>query len=163
MIEMPELLKHVTFLHGLAETDLKWIAEVAELREIHPGGVVFREGERTPFIFVVVEGRVSLEICAPGLGCMNVHTVGEGELLGWSPLLDTGPMTATARAVVPTRVLALHAPQLIALSRHTPRLETELMRRTAQALAQRLNATRLQLLDVYRHEVPVGVGEGGLR
>jgi len=160
MIE-PELLGTVRFLEGIAPDDLSQIAGIAEVQEMSAGGVVFREGMKSQHVYLVLEGRVALEIRVPGRGAVSIQTVSTGELLGWSPMLETSPMTATARAVNSTRLLVLHAPQLVALGEHNPRLGLELMRRTALALAQRLNATRLQLLDVYRHELPVVPEEGG--
>jgi CRP-like cAMP-binding protein len=156
-----EMLESLRFLHGLAPAHLQHIASIAELRELPGGMVVFREGERSGFVYVVLEGRVALEVHVPGRGQATLHTIGPGELLGWSPIFTQGPMTATARAVGPCRLVALNAPQLLALAEHEPRFGMELMRRTAAALAQRLGATRLQMLDVYRHELPLARDEGG--
>ena len=61
---------------------------------------------------------------------------------------------ATARAIRPTRVVSINGNQLMALCEHNPRFGFEFMRRVVAALARRLNATRLQLLDVYSHELP---------
>ena len=64
-------------------------------------------------------------------------------------------MTATARVLEPATLLILDSRQLITLCEHNPRFGYEFMRRTALAISQRLSATRLQLLDIYRHELPV--------
>jgi CRP-like cAMP-binding protein len=64
-------------------------------------------------------------------------------------------MTATARVLEPTTLLLIDAKQLAALCEHNPRFGYEFMRRTALVLSQRLSATRLQLLDIYHHELPV--------
>jgi hypothetical protein len=55
----------------------------------------------------------------------------------------------------PTTLLILDARQLVTLCEHNPRFGYEFMRRTALALSQRLSATRLQLMDIYRHDLPV--------
>jgi CRP-like cAMP-binding protein len=159
-MRLPEGLGELRFFQGLPAGTLELLGSLAEGREVPGRGVVFREGEPSTFVHVVVAGRVALEINVPGRGAVAIHTIGPGELLGWSPLLGPGPMTATARAVVPSRLVSLHAPQLLALCEHNPALGLELMRRTARALAQRLGATRLQLLDVYRNELPAA-GERG--
>lgn len=153
MISTDEL-KQARFFQDVPDDHLKRIAEIAEGQNVASGTVVFREGDTCAYVYIVREGRVSLEIRVPGRGPVQVQTVGSGELLGWSPVLESGPMTATARSVTPSRLIALHVPQLLAVCKHDPPLGAELMRRTAQALAQRLKATRLQLLDVYRHEMP---------
>jgi CRP-like cAMP-binding protein len=156
-----EILEALHFLRGVAEEHVRRIAEIAEMRDIPAGNVVFREGDVISHVYLVATGRVSLEIRVPGRPAVQIQTIGPGELLGWSPILDAGPMTATARATIPSRLVTLHAAQLGALCRHAPQLGTEIMRRTALALAERLNATRLQLLDVYRHELPVVQDWGG--
>src|SRR5262249_27452311 len=157
-----DVLRQVRFLQDLPDDYLNQVAGIAEIRDLAPGTAVFREGEKAVHVFVVLQGRVALEISAPGRGPVQFQTVGPGELLGWSPMRGTGTMTASARVVIPTKLIALHGRQLAALGEHNPKLGMELMRRTALALAQRLNATRLQLLDVYRNELPVAAGEGGM-
>jgi CRP-like cAMP-binding protein len=156
-----EVLRQSRFLEGISAADLEQLAAAARPESYLTGAVVFREGQRLPHIFVVAEGSVALEVCTPGQGCKRIQTVGPGELLGWSPILGPGPMTATARALGPTRLVALDAAQVLAACAHNPAFGFTLMRRTAQALAARLSATRLQLLDVYRHDLPVAGPTGG--
>ncbi|MFO0845876.1 MAG: cyclic nucleotide-binding domain-containing protein [Gemmataceae bacterium] len=156
-----DLLRGVRVFEGVADDHLEALAAIAEVKEFPANAVVFREGEMTPFIYAVLDGRVGLEVRVVGRGNARIHTVGAGELLGWSPLLQLGPMTATARALTACRLIALRAPQVLALGERSPKFGAELMRRTAVALAQRLNATRLHLLDVFRTEMPVSPpGEG---
>jgi CRP/FNR family transcriptional regulator, cyclic AMP receptor protein len=63
-------------------------------------------------------------------------------------------MTASARALTDVRVVALDARAVLDLCDQDPRFGFQFMRRTAAAIAARLSATRLQLLDVYGHELP---------
>ena len=158
---LSETLKSLRFFEDIAEADLEEIASVARLENFRPGALLFHEAERQTDIFVVAEGTVSLEICLPGQGCKRIQTVGPGELVGWSPILGESPMTATARAIDRLRLVAIDAAQLLALCSHNPVFGYTLMRRTAQVLALRLNATRLQLLDVYRNEIPMYTGPEG--
>jgi len=156
-----ETLKNVRFLHDIGDDHLQHLASLAEVREVPADTVIFREGQYFPSVSLVLEGVVSLEIQVPGRGGVRVYTISAGEELGWSPVLQAGPMTATARTLAPCRLLTFSAPQVLALCAHDPALGLEFMRRTALALAQRLNATRLQLLDVYQHELPAIPDEGG--
>jgi len=48
-----------------------------------------------------------------------------------------------------TRAIAADGRQLLAICEQHPRFGYEFMKRAALALSRRLNATRLQLLDVY--------------
>lgn len=149
------ILKNVHFLHEISDDNIERIASVAGLRDLSPGAIVFREGQKESSVYLVVKGAVALEYCTPGLGCRRLQTVGAGELLGWSPILGIEEMTATARILEPTTIVAIDAKQLVALCEHDTRFGYEFMRKTALALSQRLSATRLQLLDVYSQELPV--------
>jgi CRP-like cAMP-binding protein len=155
-----EVLQHLWFLEGASEEDLRHIASVAQLAEYRVGQTLFRAGKRSSRIFLVVEGSVALKLPVPGRGNVRLYTVGSGELLGWSPLLRQLPMTATARALASSRVVAVDAGQILALCHHDSRFGFTFMQRMALALTRRLDATRLQLLDVYRHELPAGGDRG---
>jgi CRP/FNR family cyclic AMP-dependent transcriptional regulator len=149
-----DILRSLRFLHGIGDEALSTIASVAELREVPAGSVVFREGQSDSHIYLVVSGAVALEIRLTGRDPKRIQTVGAGELLGWSPVLGQISMTATARAVDPTKLIAVDATQLATYCEHNAKFGFEFMKRTALALATRLSATRLQLLDVYGHQLP---------
>jgi CRP-like cAMP-binding protein len=152
-----ELLKGLAFLAPATEEELRLLLPATRVEQHRAGSVLFREGESPSCVFLVAAGTVALEVIGPDHRARRFQTVGVGELLGWSPLLGTGPMTATARALTDARVVALDANAVLALCEQDPRFGFQFMRRTAAALAARLNATRLQLLDVYRQELPAPV------
>jgi CRP-like cAMP-binding protein len=147
-------LRNVSFLDGFAQEHLEKLAESARLVEFPEGKTIFREGEPASRIYLIVAGEVSLEICAPGVGCRRVHTVRNGELLGWSPVLEQTRLTATARTLTATRAIELNGAQVLALCEHDPCFGYEFMRRTARALERRLDTTRMQLVDAFGAEMP---------
>lgn len=142
-------LRGVDLLDELPDELLSPLAAISCVEEFPAGAVIFRQGDAAETVYLVTEGNVSLEICAPGVGCRRILTVAQGELLGWSPALDLDRMTATARALTMTRTVAADGRQLLAICEQHPRFGYEFMKRAALALSRRLNATRLQLLDVY--------------
>jgi CRP/FNR family cyclic AMP-dependent transcriptional regulator len=144
-----DTLREIRFLHGISAEHLEKIAEIAHLCDYDKCHVIFREGDVAKHLYLVVFGNVSLEICAPGLGCRRIVTVGPGELLAWSALLDQARLTATARAMETTQLVQIDAAHLLALCEQDPRFACEIMRRTMLAMATRLSAARMQLLDVY--------------
>lgn len=147
-------LREMRFLYDVEDQYLEQIAAVARLVEFPVGKVIFREGEPFRQIYLIESGSVSLEIAAPGVGPRRIHTVSQGELLGWSPVLEQARITATARTLCPTTAVEINAGQMITLCEHNPRFGYEFMRRVALALARRLHATRLQLLDIYGYQMP---------
>ncbi len=82
-------------------------------------------------------------------GLQRILTIGQGEIFGWSAVLGKAQLTAAARTMTATRAIELSGPDVLALCEQMPSLGYQLMRCTALALAKRLTATRLQLLDLY--------------
>jgi CRP/FNR family cyclic AMP-dependent transcriptional regulator len=145
-------LDKVTFMRGLSNEYRERLISAGQFKSYQPEICIFHEGQSSAEVYLLAEGQVALETSVPGQGPMRVQTVSAGELLGWSPVLGQGVMTATARALTPCRVLALNAAKILAFAEEDPQFVLEFMRRTAITLAQRLNATRLQLLEAYGHE-----------
>lgn len=156
-----DTLQEIHFLHDIGTTRLEQIARIARLRRFNPGDVVFRQGDPAQYVYLVAHGNVSLEICAAGAGCKPILTLGTGELLGWSAVLEQTCFTARARALEPTRLIEINVAQLLTMFNHDPQFGYELMHRTALALAKRLSATRMQLLNVYGDQLPVVGQETG--
>jgi hydrogenase maturation protease len=156
----PELLRGLAFLSPLTDDEASTLAAAATV-ECHPEGtVLFREGDTLRTVWVVVSGEVGIEVRGADRRPRRLQTVGAGELLGWSPVLARGYMTATARALTGVRLLALNADAVLGLCEADPRFGYQFMKRVAAAVASRLNATRLQLLDIFGPEV-LAVPEGG--
>ncbi len=78
-----------------------------------------------------------------------LQTIGAEEILGWSWLIPPYQWRFDARAVELTRAIALDGQCLRNKCEANSRLGYELLKRVAQVFAERLLATRLQLLDVY--------------
>lgn len=147
-----ETLKDIRFLQDFSDDHLQHLASLAEIQEFPAGGVVFREGQSSSSMYLVIRGNITLEINVPTRGAMQFQTVGPGELLGWTPVLGLGPMTATASAQAPSTLLVLNAAQIRSLCASDLSFGFALMQRIAQVLASRLSATRLLLMDLYREE-----------
>lgn len=144
-------LRELEFLRGVDEEHLQRLADLGEFVDFPEGTVIFNEGEPASHCYLIVDGSVLLEICGPG-GCTRILTIGEGDILGWSSMLGKAELTAAARTISPTRAIELSGEKVLALCEQIPVLGYQLMRCTALALAKRLTATRLQLLDLYGSE-----------
>src|SRR3972149_10342823 len=94
---LTQTLQEIHFLQDMAPDHLEQIANIAQIRDFDEYDVVFREGQPAKHMYLVMFGNVALEICSPGAGCKQILTVGPGELLGWSSLLEQSCYTARAR------------------------------------------------------------------
>jgi CRP/FNR family transcriptional regulator, cyclic AMP receptor protein len=157
------VLRRVQFLEDASDEFLDRLAPRAQIVTVPAGRLVFRQGDVANSFYLLLEGSVSLEICAPAIGCKRILTVEPGELLGLSSALAQPRMTATARALTDILAIGLDGPGCLAICESEPRFGYELMKRTALALAKRLNATRLQLLNVYGDQMPTVADERAVR
>ena len=113
------------------------------------GAYIFTEGEEANEFFLIRHGRVAREVFAPHRKPAVVETLGEGDILGWSWLLPPYHWRFDARAVEQTRAIALDGRCLRRKCEENHDLGYELLKRFAKIIERRLEAARLQLLDVY--------------
>lgn len=149
--EMLHALRELRFAAGLSDEDVYKLAGISELVSFPAGKTIFTEGSIAEHIFLLRNGRVELRMCAPAQGCMTMLTVEGGDLLGWSPALTQGEMTATAVTIKDTQAIKIAAETLKALCDADHDIGYEMMKRIAIALSRRLTATRLQVMDMHAH------------
>jgi len=154
---LTEELAGVSFLLNLGQPYIGEIALLAQLREYPEGTLVFRQGQDSPFIYLVLAGKVGLETEEPPGDRVRVYTAGPGELVGWSPVLGCRAMTATARAVTRTRLAVLSVDRILALCERDPRFGWAFQRQIALALSERLRQTRRCLARAHNHRLPAAV------
>jgi CRP-like cAMP-binding protein len=147
-----DTLDKLTFCKGLSREYQQRLLSLGEIKTYRPGERLFFEGQTSEHVYLLTLGQAALETSVPGHGPMRVQTVEPGELLGWSPVLGLGVMSATAHALTSCCALALDARRVLALADEDPKFVLEFMRRTAITLARRLQATRLQLVEAYAWE-----------
>jgi CRP-like cAMP-binding protein len=113
------------------------------------GKFLFRDGDDANTFYVIRAGRVAIEIFSPKRGPITVQTVREGEVLGWSWLFPPYKWHFDARALELTRAISLDGKCLRNKCEEDHDLGYELMKRFSEVMIQRLQATRLQVLDLY--------------
>jgi CRP/FNR family transcriptional regulator, cyclic AMP receptor protein len=144
----PLLSKH-PFFEGLEPNHLKTLTGCASNVHFPGGQMIFKEGEEANQFFLLREGRVAIEVFVEARGPVTIQTLSAGEILGWSWLVPPYYWRFDARAVDEVRALALDGKCLREKCETDPRLGYELLKRFAVIISRRLEATRIQLLDVY--------------
>lgn len=144
----PLLAEH-PFFNGLTRAQLDLLTGCASNTRFEAGDFIFREGEEATSFYVIRHGKVAIEVYVPSRGAITIATLGEGDILGWSWLLPPFQWKFDARALELTRALALDGECLRRKSEEDHDLGYELLKRFAAIMEQRLQATRLQLLNIY--------------
>lgn len=149
MESLEPILEQHPFFHGLDGKYIQLIVGCASNVRFNAGEFLFREGEEANQFYILRPGKVALEIFVPERGPITIETVGEGQILGWSWLIPPHYWHFNARAVELTRAIALDGKCLRNKCEEDHDLGYELLKRFAHIVEMRLQATRLQLLDVY--------------
>lgn len=144
-----ETLQEMDFGQNLKPEHLKKLAAMATELEFPANATIFQEGQLSDKVYLIVDGMVAVEIFVPSRGRVTILTLRKRQTLGWSPLFENKPNTASGRAMVPTKTLALDANQLRNVCHEDHELGCALGWRVAETIAGRLKATRLQLLDIF--------------
>jgi CRP/FNR family cyclic AMP-dependent transcriptional regulator len=143
------ILAEHNFFKGLEDRYLDLLVGCASNVRIDAGEFFFRQGEEANQFYLIRHGLVSVEMFATGRGAITVQTVGEGDVLGWSWLIPPYRWMFDARATQLTRAFALDGKCLRDKFAKDHDLGFELLSRFVPIIEQRLNATRLQLLNCY--------------
>ncbi len=149
------VLKNLRFSESLPPHVLEAIAGAATLCDFPAGTVLFREGAQNDKLMIVATGRVALDVRVPGRGDVRILSLGPGDMVAWSALFGGGRMTTSAVTLQDTQLVAIPAAEVMSLCESDPSFGYNLMRQVALALANRLVATRLQLLDLFADTAPV--------
>jgi CRP-like cAMP-binding protein len=144
-----EYLASHPFFEGLDADSITELAGCARNEHVRAGQYLFREGGSAEHFYVIMHGRIALELFSPGSGAHTVESAGEGEVLDWPWLIPPYKWFFDARAVEPTSVVSLDSACLRRKSEADPRLGYDLVQRVAQVMSHRLQATRVRLLDLY--------------
>lgn len=148
--EVVEELSRHPFFAGFGDDDIEKLAGCVEgVTAFEADAVVFRAGGEAKRCYLMKEGEVALEVHSPGAGSRIIQTVARGEVLGWSWLFPPFRWAFDARVLTPSTALVLDGDALRSLIAEDHDLGYEVMTRFAGLIVERLQATRLQLLDLY--------------
>ncbi len=152
--ELVKALQAIPWFQVMTPEHFTKISSIARIVKFEPGQVIFHEGDKEDFLYVVLEGRVAIEISIPGRGRVRILTADAMDEVGWSSVTPViRQRTAGARAVLPSRLVAFDAAELRKLCDDDHDFGYFVLRRLANVVAGRLLTTRLQLLDMFANPV----------
>jgi len=152
-IEKIIFLREVSFFAGMTIDQLKILASVSEEEIFEEDAMIFKEGDPGGVLYVVVRGRVGIEIPGKRAGStMRIATVEAYSYFGEMRLFDESRRSERAVALSDTLTLKLRREPLIALTRQYPDLSLKLINVLSQRLRE-ANERIAQLTSVRPHEL----------
>lgn len=138
------------FLTGMSPGQIQVLADSAMLKHFDNGELIFDEGDVANRFYLILDGKIALEASRKDAEPQLVQYIGAGDVLGWSWLFAPYYWHFSARAAAATDAIFFYGTRLRDQCEHDKSLGYELMKRMAQTVIQRLQATRKQLVDSQR-------------
>jgi len=146
---LEEMIVSHPFWAGLNPRFLDLLKKCATFQRFDVGQSIFQEGGHADNFYLIQKGRVTLHAFVPGRGAVTVQTVSGGDALGWSWLFPPHQWHFSAHSSDPTEAIVFGAKLLRDEAEQNHDFGYELTKRVSKMLLQRLQETRLLLVDFY--------------
>ncbi len=145
--EVEGFLSRLDFFAGLDPESIAFLATTARAVRLEAGTVLFRHGEEAVSFYLIVSGRVIVDIPAIEGPNIEIQHLGDGELLGWSWLISPYKWSFQARALEQTEVLEFDGQRVREQCEADPAFGYDMCKRFSALMAARLEAARRVLMD----------------
>ncbi len=147
--ELIESIQNIPWFLDLDPTQIERLAGIAGIRSIAEGELLFREGDREDFMYVILEGQLGLDAYVPSQGTHNIYTADPLDILGWSSMTPVvRQRTASATALSPVRLLRFESSALHRMCDEDHDLGYLIMKRIANVCASQYLVNRIVLYDL---------------
>lgn len=157
----PEKLRFFPFFAGQDEYMLKEIAYISEEITLNPGEWLFHQNDPALHLYVVLDGAVSLALAiylnGTGEKIEKLGSVGRGEILGWSSLVNPYIYTMGVHSNTKTQLIKIKAGALRQLMEDNPKYGYYLLKNLIEVITERLDYKCIQLLSLV---VPANKNKG---
>ncbi len=137
-------LKQSDLFWGISQNVIQTITAKAVQQEFQAGDTIFKADEPADCFFVLIKGKVKLELRATGRKVYSSDRV--GEIFGWSALIGRKGYSATVICDQQTMVLKFHKDNIHHLLDQDPESAAIFYKQLASALGNRL-LTVYELLE----------------
>lgn len=137
-------------LAELTDLDISRLVAAGEVRAVEPGVEIIREGVETPWLFILVSGKLEVEA-----GLMHTHLADlyPGQLVGEMAFVDKRASSAVVRVKEASSLLAISRPAIEALITSDPSFGVRFFRGIASLVIRRLRST-IRTLAYHEPEEP---------
>ena len=146
----PEELEKIYLLRDLTPEMLEEIQPLVEMRDYQNREVIFREGDKALYLYMLLRGKVLLEVPASDSILISLGAIKPGFSFGWSSLLPESTYTAHAVCTEASDVLMVPGNRLLDLMEKDHHLGFRIMEGVVHILKRRLERRTEQFLKTLR-------------
>lgn len=147
MVTIDDLKKFRVF-KGLDDSELASIVELCRERTFGKGAFCFSQGRRAMELHLCRAGKVDIVVeleQSSGKVEETVHTASEGQIFGWSAVVEPHIYTASARCIEKTEDICIKGTDLLKLFEQNTGIGYMVMRNLSYCVSSRLTDIRQKL------------------
>jgi len=145
-----EDIKTIYLLQRLTDPLLEKVRPMIESKFYEDRDVIFREGEKAERFFMLLKGKILLEVQASEAMMIVLGAIKPGYSFGWSGLIPGESYTTYAIAAEPSEVLILEGEKFLALMEEDHTIGYRIMQGVVNILKRRLERRTDQFLRTLR-------------
>lgn len=149
MEALEEVVAKVALFQGMKREHIGLLSGCATEVRYEAGDYPSRAGAHSDRFWVVRDGRLALELWAPGRGSITIAIMTPGDVVGFSWLVPPYQTQFDVHAVAPTRALLFDGRALRERCERDPELGYQLMSRFGGLMVERILVLTMQLLDIH--------------
>ncbi len=147
--DLIDAIRNIPWFIDLTPAQVDRLAAIADFHHAAEGELIFREGDRENFMYVILQGQVGLEGFIPTQGNQYMYTADPLDILGWSSMTPVvRQRTATGRALAAVNLLRIDSEALRRMCEEDHDLGYLIMKRLANVVASQYLVNRLGLYDL---------------
>lgn len=148
-MDIAERLARHAFCAAMAPAVRERLVPCAQAVRFEKDAYLLRQNAPAKTFYLIEAGQVEIKIAGAATGHASLETLSTGEAVGWSWFLPPHRWHFDAVAQVPTEVLALDADCLRSAMDADSTVGYAITRGLLEVVAQRLQAARMQISDLY--------------
>ena len=141
-------MNRVTIFKELDADQLKLLKPLFEKFSCAPGTVIFQQGERAEFLYLLIHGKVGISFKPYDGMPITVTHVGKDGLFGWSAVVGSKKYTSSAVAIEAVEAVRVHGSDLRKLCRENPEAGKEILERLADGVSFRWKDAQKQVQSI---------------
>lgn len=148
-IDLKSAFTSLPWVQDLNDDQIEALVRISKFQITESGEFLFHQGDKEDYLYILLEGRVAIEVDIPTGDRVVFYQAEPVDFIGWSSVTPViRERTASARALIPSKLVAVDAIKLRELCDDDQQLGYVIMRRLANVIATRLLVTRMELIEL---------------
>lgn len=142
-----EYLSNHVFFGGLSQETLSFLNDCTDQIKVAKGHILFNQGETADNFYVLLSGGISIQMPAIMGPSLEIQSLGQDQVLGWSWLISPYRWSFQAQAIEDAELLRFDGKKILEHCEQNPKFGYELLKKFAELMSVRLDAARQKMME----------------